>query len=148
LRCLFIFELYPEKIFKDASSFWENLCCYLVITKRSKWDDHGFLCQWRMDGQIEFSNPCTALVVDNLRQRKFKEHRRWMIRSYALTLSAISLRIYQLILGSYFYLDPVVQYVFVSWASWVGNLLFAEFLIYRKTNSSLVTRLSFLVPHS
>ncbi len=74
------------------------------------------------------------------RQRKFSEHKKWMMRSYALTLSAISLRVYQLILGTYFYIDPVTQYVFVSWTSWVGNLLFVEFLIYRKANSHTTTR--------
>lgn len=63
------------------------------------------------------------------RQKAFKAHQVWMIRSYALTLSAISLRLYQLGLGYWFYFDPISQYIFVSWVSWVGNLAIAELII-------------------
>lgn len=63
------------------------------------------------------------------RQKKFKAHKRWMIRSYALTLSAISLRILQLTIGAFYVIDPVLQYTLVSWLSWIGNLLIAEWLI-------------------
>jgi uncharacterized membrane protein len=63
------------------------------------------------------------------RQRNFKAHKIWMLRSYALTLSAISLRIYQMLLGSLFMMDPVVQYILVSWCSWMGNLFFIEYWI-------------------
>ncbi|MEM6965245.1 MAG: DUF2306 domain-containing protein [Bacteroidota bacterium] len=62
-------------------------------------------------------------------RKDFRAHRIWMLRSYALTLSAISLRIYQMVLGAYFYMDPVVQYTLVSWVSWVGNLLVVEWRI-------------------
>jgi len=60
-------------------------------------------------------------------QKDFKAHRVWMIRSYALTLSAISLRVYQMILGTFFFMEPEVQYLLVSWGSWVGNLVVVEF---------------------
>lgn len=65
-------------------------------------------------------------------RRQFKAHRQWMMRSYALTLSAISLRIYQMMLGQLVYIDPVTQYIFVSWVSWVGNLIVVEILIRAK----------------
>jgi hypothetical protein len=60
------------------------------------------------------------------RQKKFKAHRIWMVRSYALTFSAVSLRLSQMLLGYFFMMDPVVQYILVSWGSWIGNLLIAE----------------------
>jgi len=63
------------------------------------------------------------------RALNFKAHKKWMIRSYALTFSAITLRFSQMLLGMYFLLDPVFQYVLVSWSSWVINLLVAEVLI-------------------
>ena len=66
------------------------------------------------------------------RQKDFKAHKKWMIRSYALTLSAVSLRVYQLLLGHFFMIDPMTQYVLVSWLSWVGNLGFSEWYIARK----------------
>ena len=71
---------------------------------------------------------CTYLGYCKIRQKKVKEHELWMIRSYALTLSAVSLRFYQMVLGNSS-MDPAVQYVFVSWVSWVGNLFLAEVLI-------------------
>lgn len=66
------------------------------------------------------------------RQRKFKLHQDWMMRSYALTLSAVSLRIYQVSLSYYFYIDPELQYILISWASWLGNWLLVEVLIYQR----------------
>ncbi|MBK8565665.1 MAG: DUF2306 domain-containing protein [Saprospiraceae bacterium] len=72
---------------------------------------------------------------DTARKRQFAKHKSWMLRSYALTLSAVSLRVYQLLLGQFFYLDPVVQYVLVSWAAWVGNLVFAEWMIWKQSGS-------------
>ncbi|MEO1257349.1 MAG: DUF2306 domain-containing protein [Bacteroidota bacterium] len=66
------------------------------------------------------------------RNKKFKAHKKWMMRSYALTLSAISLRVYQMLLGSFFMIDPMVQYVLVSWVSWLGNLAFIELYMWKK----------------
>lgn len=65
----------------------------------------------------------------SIRKGRVHEHKSWMIRSYALTLSAISLRGYQLLLGHYAIIDPEVQYLLVSWISWVGNLVVAELYI-------------------
>lgn len=67
------------------------------------------------------------------RQKQFAAHKKWMMRSYALTLSAITLRISQMLVGSFFYLDPTTQYVLVSWGSWIVNLLIVEFLIHRRS---------------
>ncbi len=60
------------------------------------------------------------------RKKQFIEHKKWMARSYALSLSAVSLRVYQMLLGHFVEMDPALQYVMVSWASWVGNLAVAE----------------------
>lgn len=65
----------------------------------------------------------------SIRNGDVKTHKKWMIRSYALTMSAISLRVCQYALGSVDLIDPEYQYLFVSWVSWVGNLLMAEILI-------------------
>lgn len=67
-----------------------------------------------------------------VRRRQFAQHKNWMTRSYALTLSAVSLRVYQMLLGNFPELDPVTQYVLVSWLAWIGNLAVAEVLIYRR----------------
>lgn len=53
-----------------------------------------------------------------------------MIRSYALTLSAITLRLYT-IMFDYLQIDarPVDIYITTAWLSWVPNLLVAELII-------------------
>jgi uncharacterized membrane protein len=59
-------------------------------------------------------------------------HRRWMIRSYALTLAAVTLRIYiplSQIVGLPF--EPAYQTI--AWLCWVPNLLLAEWLILPRT---------------
>ena len=77
---------------------------------------------------------CTYMGYRKIRQKKIKEHEVWMIRSYALTLSAISLRFYQMILGNTGIFDPDTFYVIVSWISWLGNLLVAEVWVRSKKN--------------
>jgi uncharacterized membrane protein len=81
---------------------------------------------------------------DSARKRQFAAHRNWMLRSYALTLSAVSLRAMQMLLGHFSALDHQTQYVLVSWAAWVGNLAVVEWLIYRRTKKAAP---SFLFPH-
>jgi uncharacterized membrane protein len=58
------------------------------------------------------------------------QHRRWMYRSYALTLSAISLRLWKWLLVYLFAPKPMDVYQVVAWLGWVGNLLIAEIFIY------------------
>ncbi len=72
---------------------------------------------------------------ETARQRQFVQHKNWMLRSYALTLSAVSLRVYQMLLGNFSEMDYESQYVLVSWAAWLGNLLAAEWLILRRTKA-------------
>lgn len=59
--------------------------------------------------------------------KNFVAHRRWMIRSYALAFSAITLRASQLILNEFGGMSPEHQYLFVAWESWMLNLLLVEF---------------------
>lgn len=67
--------------------------------------------------------------LQTARKGNINAHQKFMIRSYALTLSAISLRVYQFLINSNFYIDPESLYILLSWLSWVGNLLIAEFWI-------------------
>jgi predicted membrane protein DUF2306 len=57
--------------------------------------------------------------------RRFVEHRRWMVRSFALTLAAVTLRLYLPIVVVSGY--PFVEgYRAISWLCWVPNLIVAE----------------------
>jgi hypothetical protein len=65
-------------------------------------------------------------------RRKFAAHGAFMVRSYALTLSAITLRVYTYI-SVYLplYASPKDIYITTAWLSWVPNLIIAELLIRR-----------------
>lgn len=67
----------------------------------------------------------TGLAVWAAVQRRFGEHRRWMLRSYALTAAAITLRIY-LPLSAVLALPPEASYRAIAWMCWVLNLAAVE----------------------
>jgi uncharacterized membrane protein YozB (DUF420 family) len=56
---------------------------------------------------------------------RFVEHRRWMIRSWALTLAAVTLRIYLPTVGV-LELDFLPWYRAIAFLCWVPNLILAE----------------------
>lgn len=63
-------------------------------------------------------------------QRRWADHRRWMVRSFALTAAGITLRI-QLGASSALGLDMDLAYPVIAWACWVPNGLFAEWWLAR-----------------
>lgn len=73
----------------------------------------------------------TAMALVKARQKDFKAHRNYMIRSYALTLSALTLRAWKYALSNSFELPPMDLYRSVAWLGWIPNLIFAEWLIRR-----------------
>ncbi|MFN8612380.1 MAG: DUF2306 domain-containing protein [Vulcanimicrobiota bacterium] len=71
----------------------------------------------------------TAMGVKSARRRDFKAHRRWMLRSFSLALSAITLRAWKLALVLAFHPRPMDVYRVVAWLGWTLNLAVAEWLI-------------------
>ena len=69
----------------------------------------------------------TSLALKYILQRNIQRHQCWMIRSYALTLGAVTLRVYLplfLMLGL-----PFEQaYPAIAWLAWVPNLIIAEWV--------------------
>jgi uncharacterized membrane protein len=63
--------------------------------------------------------------------RRFVEHRRWMIRSFALILAAVTLRIYMPI-AAIAHLPALESYQAISFLCWVPNLLVAELYLARR----------------
>lgn len=74
----------------------------------------------------------TAIALLKAKQSKFKEHKKWMIRSFALTLSAITLRLLAFVLPKFFHLNAFDEYTLIAWLSWTVNLVIAESLIFIK----------------
>jgi hypothetical protein len=69
--------------------------------------------------------------------RQFVAHKEWMMRSYALTLSAITLRGWKWLIIALFHLRPLDTYMIVAWLGFVPNLFFAEWLIRTKKTKKL-----------
>lgn len=87
---------------------------------------------------------CTLLGFRAVRQRRFADHREWMVRSTALAFSIVANRFWIPVLLAVFVPesltdpnmgvdDPAVKDVAITsaWVSWVGNLLFAEWWLHR-----------------
>jgi hypothetical protein len=74
----------------------------------------------------------TIMALIKTKQKNFKAHRKYMIRSYALTLSAITLRAWKYAITNTVTLPPMDVYRVVAWLGWVGNILVAEWIIRTK----------------
>jgi len=74
----------------------------------------------------------TAIALVKAFKKNFIEHEKWMIRSYALTLSAITLRLLALVMPKIIHLDAHQEYAAIAWLSWLINLIIAEYIIFEK----------------
>lgn len=96
----------------------------------------GFYANGGVPARVSFVILATLWLLTTLlgwryaMQRNWKRHTAMMVRSYALTLSAISLRFYAFVIV-YFHLPlhPVQTYILISWLSWTLNLVIAEAII-------------------
>ena len=94
--------------------------------------------QGGLAGQLGFA--CLALAwlytavhaLGAAQSRDFVAHRRWMVRNFALTFAAVTLRLW---MPAAFALDRwpfEVVYPAVAWLCWVPNLLVAEWWLARR----------------
>ncbi|WP_029286456.1 DUF2306 domain-containing protein [Pedobacter sp. R20-19] len=74
----------------------------------------------------------TIKAVQLIIQRKIKAHKKMMYRSFALATSAITLRLWKVILVYLFHPAPMDVYQVIAWLGWIPNLLIAEWLIRKK----------------
>lgn len=77
----------------------------------------------------------TLKAFTAVKRRDFTSHEKFMIRSFALTLSAITLRTWKLVLTNTTSLSSESIYIMDAWLGFVPNLLVAEWIIYRKFKS-------------
>lgn len=78
----------------------------------------------------------TLKAIIEVRRGNISRHRDFMMRSYALTLSALTLRTWKIILTHTTDMSPELIYMMDAWLGFVPNWLFAEWLIYRKNRPS------------
>jgi hypothetical protein len=72
----------------------------------------------------------TAIALYKAIKKDFKAHRIFMIRSFALTLSAVTLRIWKVLLANFTDIPPMDRYRIIAWLGWTLNLIAAELIIY------------------
>lgn len=71
----------------------------------------------------------TGTAIWHAMKRRIVQHRAWMIRSAALTLAAVTLRVYLPIGAATVGFEA--SYPFICWLAWVPNLLLAEWILHR-----------------
>jgi uncharacterized membrane protein len=77
----------------------------------------------------------TAMAYRYIRAGHQTLHRRWMIRSYALTFAAVTLRIY-LPLSQIAGIEFEPAYQTIAWLCWVPNLIAAEWIVLRQRGAA------------
>jgi len=73
----------------------------------------------------------TTMAIVSAIKKDIKAHRKYMIRSFALTLSAITLRAWKFVLVFLFEPRPMDIYQLVAWLGWIPNLIIAEIIIHK-----------------
>ena len=78
----------------------------------------------------------SVIAYTSVRSGDYAAHRGWMIRSYALCLAAVMLRIYLPIFGVAG-VPFELSYPAISWLCWVPNIIVAEWLVVGSTLAPL-----------
>ncbi|MCV2403629.1 DUF2306 domain-containing protein [Marinomonas sp. C2222] len=68
----------------------------------------------------------TVIGIQYARNGNFVEHRRWMIRSFALTFAGVTFRV-ELLAFILMGVQYVEASVYIAWLCWVPNLLIVEY---------------------
>lgn len=70
-----------------------------------------------------------------IKNKKIHDHQKWMIRNYALTFAAVTLRMWLFLFTLLFGFENFkLCYAIIAWLCWVPNLIVAEWFIHRKLN--------------
>ncbi len=78
----------------------------------------------------------TLYGLTTIHKRNIVAHKVWMIRSYAMAMTAVTFRVYHII---FYMLDwgHLENYELSLWISVIGNMLFAEWVINRQSKKYL-----------
>lgn len=75
------------------------------------------------------------MAYTRILKRDIKQHENWMIRNYALTFAAVTLRIYLPLSTQLMHWDFITSYRVISWLCWVPNLIVAEMIINKRSRT-------------
>lgn len=78
----------------------------------------------------------TLSGLTTIHKRNVIAHKIWMMRSYSMAMTAVTFRVYHII---FYLLDwgHLENYELSLWISVIGNMLFAEWVIYRQSRNYL-----------
>lgn len=79
-----------------------------------------------------------ARAYGAIRKRRVAEHEWWMIRNYALTFAAVTIRLY-LPLSRVAGIDFDIAYPAISWLCWIPNLVVVEWWMRQKAAALKLT---------
>jgi len=68
-----------------------------------------------------------------VRRGQIEAHQRWMIRNFALTLAAVTLRVYMPLMLGILHWPFRLAFITVAWLCWIPNLLVAEWMVRRRS---------------
>jgi uncharacterized membrane protein len=71
----------------------------------------------------------TYMAYETIRKKKVEAHKRWMMRSFALTFAAVTLRLYVPIASRVFHIPDFTVEASSAWVSWLPNLVVAELIL-------------------
>lgn len=74
----------------------------------------------------------TWMGIQTIRKKQIDAHVQWMIRSYAITFSAVSLRLWVPALSLFSNFSSLQIIILTAWISWLFNLIIAELIIKHK----------------
>ncbi|RZJ78970.1 MAG: DUF2306 domain-containing protein [Flavobacterium sp.] len=74
----------------------------------------------------------TLKALQLIKAGNITAHKQMMWRSYALAFSAVTLRLWKVILVYLFHPPPMDVYQIIAWLGWIPNLLLIEWLIKNK----------------
>jgi uncharacterized membrane protein len=69
-----------------------------------------------------------------IEKNNISKHKAFMERSFALAFSAITLRLWKVIIINLFHPAPMDVYQIIAWLGWIPNLLFIEYYIFKHKN--------------
>ena len=110
-----------------AGCLWSAIAAFVLATNTNA----GGIARTGFSLLAIFWFAATSMALVRARQKNFVEHRKWMIRSYALTLAAVTLRVYLPISLFALELPFAVAYPVISFACWVPNAIIAEWMVRR-----------------
>ncbi|WP_312557603.1 DUF2306 domain-containing protein [Empedobacter brevis] len=79
----------------------------------------------------------TVMAVIKIKQKDIRSHRNFMLRGYALAISALTLRAWKVILVYLFHPAPMDVYQIIAWLGFVPNLILIEYYIYHTKHIKL-----------